>query len=136
MLGYERIDGDYAAMRARSLAAENYTKLSRDVRDVYEGFAAGVNRFIKLHPQEFPAGMPSDFTGFDVAATELIQPPARKIRSFIDRLNQRPETRATQDDDTDDEEGEGPDDGSNAWAFAPSTLSTGRTPTARWWSRW
>ncbi|MDM7921936.1 MAG: penicillin acylase family protein [Pyrinomonadaceae bacterium] len=126
VLGYERIEGDYAAMRARSLAAENYTKLSRDVRDVYEGFAAGVNRFIQLHPQEFPAGMPSDFTGFDVAATELIQLPARKIRSFIERLNQRPETRATQDDDPEDEEGEAPDDGSNAWAFAPSRTKSGR----------
>ncbi len=131
--GYERMDSDFAIRRLRVKAEPKYGSLSKDVRDVYDGFAAGVNRFIKLHPGEFPEGMPSDFTGFDVLSTELAQPSAQKIRNF---LNQR-SGRSEEDPTTMEEEGEGPDDGSNAWALAPSRTKSGkaillRNPHLRW----
>jgi len=131
--GYERIESDFATHRQRKKAEPKYRTLSRDVRDIYEGFAAGINRFIVLHPGEFPAGMPSDFTGFDVLASELIGPSPQKIRNF---LNQR-SGRSDDDPAAMDEEAEGPDAGSNAWALAPSRTKSGtaillRNPHLRW----
>ena len=38
---------------------------------MYEGFAAGVNRYVELHPHEFPAGFAPHFTGYDVAARDV-----------------------------------------------------------------
>ena len=35
---------------------QNYPKLDQATRDVYEGFAAGVNRYIELNPNEFAPG--------------------------------------------------------------------------------
>jgi len=134
--GYARIESDFIARRQREKTAANYTKLSREVRDVYEGFAAGVNRYVELHPEDFPGTMPKDFSGIDVAATEAIPPSARKVRLFLNRLNppaagERPATPGT------DDEGEGSDDGSNAWAFAPSRTKSGkaillRNPHLQW----
>ncbi len=131
--GYERIDSDFNVRRQREKASGKYATLSKEVRDVYEGFALGINRFVELHPNEFPAGMPRDFTGFDVLATELVQPSQAKIRNFINRSS----GTDNDDDPTTMEEGEGPDDGSNAWAFAPSRTKSGkailvRNPHLRW----
>jgi len=133
VVGYERIDSDFNILRQRSKALPKYPFLSKNVRDVYEGFAAGVNRFIDLHRSEFPIGMPSDFVGFDVLATELIQPSPQKIRNFLNRRS----GRSDEDLAAMDDEGETPDDGSNAWALAPSRTRSGNTillrnPHLRW----
>lgn len=133
VVGYERIDSDFNILRQRSKALPKYPLLSKNVRDVYEGFAAGVNRFIDLHRSEFPIGMPSDFVGFDVLATELIQPSPQKIRNFLNRRS----GRSDEDPAAMDDEGETPDDGSNAWALAPSRTRSGNTillrnPHLRW----
>ena len=123
--GYERVESDLTVRRQRGKTEKKYQTLSKDVRDIYEGFAAGVNRFIAMHPEEFPAGMPYDFTGFDVASTEILPPNARKIRNFLNKINPKPsgEQRPPEAGEAD---GEGPDDGSNAWAFAPSRTKSGR----------
>lgn len=125
VFGYEKIDIDFTVLRYRQPIVKGYPLLSKDTRDIYEGFAAGVNRYIELNPEQFPSQMPRDFTGVDVAVTELAPPPARKIRAFLARLNPSPNTeRAT----TPDSEGEMPsgDEGSNAWAFAPSRTKSGK----------
>lgn len=122
--GYQRIESDFVIHLQKERFTKNYRLLSKDVRDVYEGFAAGINRFVELHPDKFPAGMPSDFTGQDVAATELSGPPARKIRAFLERLN--PQQNQDRPGPPETDEGEGPDDGSNAWAFAPSRTKSGK----------
>ncbi len=130
--GYERIEADFSIRREREKVRSKYRLLSKDVRDVYEGFAAGVNRFISLHPEEFPAGMPTDLTGFDVLSTELILPSQQKIRNFLTRQTGRPaEDPATMD------EGVEANDGSNTWALAPSRTTSGkailmRNPHLRW----
>lgn len=133
--GYARIESDFITLRQREKIAKNYPMLSKEVRQVYEGFAAGVNRYIELYPENFPAGMPKDFTGIDVAATEIIPPPVRKIRQFLNKLNVA--GGPSQSADNINEEGEGPDDGSNAWAFAPSRTRSGkaillRNPHLQW----
>jgi acyl-homoserine-lactone acylase len=125
--GYGRIESDYAVLRQRLRTDGKYDLLSRDVRDVYEGFAAGVNRYIELYPEKFPPAMPRDFTGRDVAATEAVPPSTRKIRAFLNRLNP-PAAGAEQQPPSGSDEGDAddPDEGSNAWAFAPSRTKSGR----------
>lgn len=166
--GYERIESDFAMKRERAKTEKKYASLSRDVRDIYEGFAAGVNRYIAMNPSQFPAGMPTDFSGFDVASTETQGPDARGIRNFINKINPQPNQNQPQPGSSDEEgksgvggsyvggtgvadrsvraphadeegerEGEGPDDGSNAWAFAPSRTKSGkaillRNPHLQW----
>ena len=55
--GRDSMESDFGAQREYALAVENYPRLEQATRDVYEGFAAGVNRYIELHPKEFPAGL-------------------------------------------------------------------------------
>lgn len=137
VIGYERIESDYSAKRLREMTAANYPKLSKDVRDVYEGFAAGVNRYIELYPENFPTGMPRDFNGIDIAAGEAIALPARKVRMFLEKLNPPANPRREQTLPDTNDEGTGLDDGSNAWAFAPSRTKSGkaillRNPHLQW----
>jgi acyl-homoserine-lactone acylase len=162
--GVERIESDFTIRRQRAKTEKKYAQLSRDVREIYEGFAAGVNRYVAMNPAEFPAGMPTDFTGFDAASTELAPPNAQKIRRFLDKIN--PPRNQGQPQRPDASEGladiglgdpltvfyagtgvadksvrapseEHPDDGSNAWAFAPSRTKSGkaillRNPHLQW----
>lgn len=138
--GYSSIESDFAVRRQRERAKDKYPTLSKDVRDVYEGFAEGVNRFIELHRTEFPDGMPSDLTGFDVAATEFPQPNAGKIRRFVNSMRpagEREEAGWSNNESDEPEKGEGPDDGSNSWAFGPSRTRSGkaillRNPHLNW----
>lgn len=132
--GYERIDNDFFYGRHRNEALKNYPKLSADVRDIYEGFAAGVNRYVELHRSDFPPYMPTDFTGRDIVAGEIVPMSARKIRDFLAKLNPPPAN--AQPAPTPSAEGSS-DDGSNAWAFAPSRTISGkaillRNPHLQW----
>lgn len=140
--GPEFLESDFIYKRERAKTEKKYAELSRDVREVYEGFAAGVNRYIAMHAGDFPKGMPTDFTGFDVASTEIMPPNGRKIRNFLNKINPpRDGARAERElqfairdqwalmpnvADATQLPGEGVDDGSNAWAFAPSRTKSGR----------
>ena len=84
--GAERSESDFFILRHRARTLVKYNSLSRDVRDVYEGFAAGVNRYVYLHRAEFPPDMPTDFTAQDVAATDIVPMNQRKVRNFLTRL--------------------------------------------------
>ena len=134
VFGYERIEGDLSVLRYRGKIRANYSRLNVQTRDVYEGFAAGVNRYIELHRGDFPENMPSDFTGQDVAALEVVAPSLRKIRAFITRVSPQSADPSGPALPTNNE---GPDDGSNAWAFAPSRTTSGkaillRNPHLQW----
>ncbi len=135
VLGYEAIEADLVNRRFRDRHLQGYDKLQKETRDVYEGFAAGVNRFIELNPEKFPPGMPKDMTGRDVSCLEIVAPNARKVRDLIAKLNPAAAPQRSALDG--DEEGEGPDDGSNAWALAPSRTKSGkaillRNPHLNW----
>src|SRR5687767_12977704 len=43
--GPDSMESDFFAQRRYSLAVEHYARLDQDTRDVYEGFASGVNRY-------------------------------------------------------------------------------------------
>lgn len=119
------IESDFAVQRHRSRAIETYHLLEQGTRDIYEGFAAGVNRYIEINPKEFPSNMSADFNGVDVATLDIVGPSSAKIRAFLARIS--PASVPTRPDSTDSSEGEeNPDDGSNAWAFAPSRTKSGK----------
>lgn len=134
--GYEALESDLNIRRYRDRHLKNYPRLMKQTRDIYEGFAAGINRYIELNPDQFPAGMPHDFTGQDVSSLEIAMPSAMKIRNFLAALNPAA-AQARVPPDANEEEGPGPDDGSNAWAFAPSRTKSGkailmRNPHLQW----
>jgi acyl-homoserine-lactone acylase len=113
-------------------AVETYTRIDRDTRDVYEGFVAGVNRYIALHPHEFPPWMRSEFTGYDVAAAYIYRTSQATIRRWIRRL-----TGAGPAPLPDPEESDRLEVGSSAWALAPSRTTSGasillRNPHLSW----
>jgi len=116
--GRGRIDSDFTNLRARARAVETYHLLDQDTRDVYDGFAAGINRYVTRFPEQFPAGMPADFSGYDVATLDIGDgPPAARVRRFVSAL-----AGGT----VDDEPARSDDEGSNAWALAPSRTKSGR----------
>ncbi|HEY7395717.1 MAG TPA: penicillin acylase family protein, partial [Gemmatimonadaceae bacterium] len=104
--GRDSIGSDFEEKRGHRIAIEHYRDVGRDTRDVYEGFAAGVNRYIELHPEEFPKGFRPHFTGYDVMAKDVETTPLNAVNRYLNRAN--------------------PDDGSNAWAFAPSRTTSGK----------
>src|SRR4051812_21191480 len=71
VFGHDSINSDFAAKRARDRAIATYHRLDQDTRDIYDGFAIGVNRYVELHPEEFPGTMLRNFTGYDVAALDV-----------------------------------------------------------------
>ena len=132
--GRARLDADFENLASRARAVETYHLLDPETRDVYDGFAAGVNRYVELHPGEFPSDMPSDFSGYDVATLHIGNgPPAVKVRRFLAALagGRGPAAAAADAADADatdaaDEDVSREDDGSNAWALAPSRTKSGK----------
>jgi acyl-homoserine-lactone acylase len=127
--GRDSMESDFSAQHDYRLAVENYARLEQPTRDAYEGFAAGVNRYIELHPQEFAAGFRPSFTGYDVAARDVTSASLATANRFLARLApnavRRGGPRATQAEPSN--EGVDPiEEGSNAWAFAPSRTKSGR----------
>jgi acyl-homoserine-lactone acylase len=171
--GRGRIESDFANLRARARAIETYHLLDQDTRDVYDGFAAGINRFVARFPEQFPAGMPTDFSGHDVATLDIGDgPPPARVRRFLaalegqtgasagseqgqsgvgagpepghsrvragPELGQSSATAGPEQGQSGVRAGSDPgiasgdgstvahDEGSNAWALAPSRTKTGR----------
>jgi acyl-homoserine-lactone acylase len=119
VFGRDSIESDFLARPLRARAVASYHLLEQATRDVYEGFAAGVNRYVKLHPGEFPENFPADFSGYDVATRDVEPPSLAVARRFVARLaggtGRGPATDPGEDSALPD-----PNVGSNAWALAPS----------------
>lgn len=144
--GAGSIDRDALARRRHARAVETYELLSADARDVLEGFAAAVNRYIELNPGDFPSWVRPEFDGRDVHARSVIGADPRSARRFFERLERDLGDRAA---------GAGPEEagiwarlaaaapephpevGSNAWALAPTRTESGhaillRNPHLSW----
>lgn len=118
--GRGSIDADFSTLRERARAIETFHLLQPETRDLYDGFAAGVNRYVELHRSEFPPHIPSDFTGYDVATLHIGDgPPAARIRRVVQALSTEPLDSWTPGPLD-------PEEGSNAWAFAPSRTKSGK----------
>lgn len=128
--GRDSLESDYWWRPRHALAEKGYRHLASDLREVFEGYAAGVNDYVAAHPEEFPYGVESRISGVDVSAhwmDETLQP---KIDRFLT-------TQAARRARVDSVLGSG--DGSNAWALAPSRTTSGhaillRNPHLRWGS--
>jgi acyl-homoserine-lactone acylase len=115
VLGPSAVDANFEALRDRARAVATYHLLEPETRDMYDGFAAGVNRYVELHAEEFPEGMPADFSGYDVATLHIGNgPPAARVRRFVAALNGDTSPTASDGAEAADD-----DVGSNAWALAP-----------------
>ena len=88
VFGRDSMEQDFAAQRARTRAIESYPRLEPNTRDIYDGFALGLDRYIALHPGEYPATMPTDFTGYDVLAGDMGKPTYAMVRRFLSKLDQ------------------------------------------------
>ena len=125
--GRDSIESDFLAKRGYAIAVERYPQLDRDTRDVYQGFADGVNRYVVLHPEEFPPGFEPRFTAYDVAARDVSIATPAQARRFLARLHAPDADSAPGDPAAPPDEGSDPlEEGSNAWAFAPSRTKSGR----------
>jgi acyl-homoserine-lactone acylase len=124
VFGRDSIESDFNVWLDRSRAIANYPRLEEPTRDVYEGFAEGLNRYIELHPAGFPPGMPR-FSGYDVAAMDIGGTSGGAIRQY-QRLLEQPRRAAAGSDDAGDDAQADDNVGSNAWAFAPSRTKSGR----------
>ncbi len=122
--GRDGIESDFNVWYDRHRAIENYHRLDELTRDVYEGFAEGLNRYIELNPEDFPQGMPR-FTGYDVAAQDIGGTSGAAIRSYQLMLEQAGRVAAGSGGDGTEEQAVD-NVGSNAWAFAPSRTKSGR----------
>jgi hypothetical protein len=136
--GRDSMGGDFQAQRAYAIAVARYAQLDVETRDVYEGFAAGVNQYVARRPQEFPAGFAPRFTAYDVAARDVNIATPDDARRFLARLAppdpRRGATAAREPAEGDVDSAPGVDrveEGSNAWAFAPSRTKSGRAILVR-----
>lgn len=133
--GRDSIEHDFTARLAYDRAVATYPFLASDTREVYEGFAAGANRWVELHPEQFPAGFAPQFTGYDVLAHDVNIAGVAQAAKFLARNDPgyhapaRAEPTVTASAASAPEGGawiDAADEGSNAWAFAPSRTRSGR----------
>jgi acyl-homoserine-lactone acylase len=128
-LGNKQIESDFVYKQSHTQVIEDYHNLDKDIRDVYEGFAAGVNYYLTLHPDEFPNWAEPTFSGYDVASVWVGNYSRSKARALVKKL-----AKAKQGSR---EPAGNAEEGSNAWAFAPSRTESGhailvRNPHLNW----
>ncbi len=116
--GPDSLDSDFRNRQTYARAQETYHLQDSTIREVFEGYAAGVNHYIKLHPDEFPDWVQPAFSGRDVAARWIETVEWGDVRSVLRRLAQQRSRAAATDSPT--------EVGSNAWAFAPRRTKSGK----------
>lgn len=131
--GRDSIEGDFVAKESYAKAVQTYPLLEPETRAVYEGFAAGVRHYVRLHPDEFPEWMEPDFTAIDAHAREVQTWSRADATRFLNSLDPEPSTP----EGPVESEADFMLDGSNAWAFHPSRTTSGqaillRNPHLTW----
>lgn len=133
-----QLESDAANRLRYQVAAETFSKVNKQTRDLLKGYAAGINRYISLHPEEFPAWLVGDFTGVDVHARSIGTHSNDAVRKFMNALR----NKERRDDNVwaslaMHAENEHPESGSNVWALAPDRTKSGhailmRNPHLDW----
>lgn len=140
--GKDSADADFAAVRVHRRVQETYHLLDPDTRAMYDGFAEGVNRYIRAHRGTLPAWAQPVFHGHDVAAGDIGTANLTAARTLVQRWLRRDSTERRGTDDAPSTSDAAPesrpdvaarpvlgsdaDVGSNAWALAPSRTASGR----------
>ncbi len=120
--GYDSISTDFAARLNHLRVEETYHLLDANTRAIYEGFADGVNRYIRTHPERVPSWAKPVFNGHDVAATDIGTAGIAAARRLVLKRLGLDTTASAPGADAPAYSG----DGSNAWALAPSRTKSGR----------
>lgn len=128
-LGKDELDSDFFNRSSHARAIETFHLLDEDTREVFRGYAAGVNHYIRLHPGEVPEWAQPSFTPHDVAALWIGRVNRTRIKRFLKLQNDR--------ESLGEESHLADEAGSNAWAFAPSRTVSGhailmRNPHLKW----
>ena len=84
--GVERIDADARARLRHARATATFDSLTADTRDVYTGFAEGMNHFIRTHRDTLPDWVQPDFTGPDILARDIAWAQEGAMERFRERL--------------------------------------------------
>lgn len=121
--GRQHLDSDVRNRERYTRAVETYHQVPNDVRDVLEGFAEGVNHFIRKNSSLSPKWAEPVFTGHDVAARDIGWYNSRTATRFVSSL-QGIETEAPRAPN-DDPEGDA-EDGSNTWAVSGGRTKSGK----------
>jgi acyl-homoserine-lactone acylase len=151
--GAGRIDADVAARQRHARARETWPLLHADTRDVYAGFAEGMNHYIQVHADRLPGWVRPDIVAEDVLARDIGGPAAGPMNAFRRRLLEDTADVALLAADGSGgwrrigsrtaaapgaaSEDDGDDVGSNAWALAPHRTRSGhamlmRNPHLAW----
>jgi len=128
-LGRDELDSDFFNRSSHARAVETFHLLDEDTRNVFRGYAAGVNHYIRSHTEEFPEWVQPSFTPHDVAALWIGRVTRGKIERFLELQYER--------DSLEEELSLVDEAGSNAWAFAPNRTESGnaillRNPHLKW----
>lgn len=131
LFGPDSLESDFTHVETHALAVATYSRLSADLRRVQEGWAAAVNRWVALYPEEYARYDLPEFTPHDVAALWVDEQVEPAIRRFQRALARRPHPDSLPRDNI----------GSNAWAFGPARTTTGnpillRNPHIGWRNDW
>jgi acyl-homoserine-lactone acylase len=89
--GSERVDMDARGRQRHARALETFGLLHDDTRDVYVGFAEGMNHFIRVRRAELPDWVRPDFTAIDILARDISMPGDAAINAFRRRLLANPD---------------------------------------------
>ncbi len=131
-----QLDNDAANQMLHVRAVETYPLLRKETRDLIQGYADGINRYLKLHRSEFPDWIRPDFTAYDVQATGMGSHSNASVKTFI-RALYRKQKQTTFYNTLEkrnpwatlalhSKEEDNPDVGSNAWALAPERTTSGK----------
>ncbi len=134
--GRDSLSTDFAAALDHARVEQTYHLLDPDTRAMYDGFAEGVNRYIRANASTLPAWAKPVFHGHDVAAGDIGSANVGTAERLVTRWLQRSASgarpaapRDSGDDATEARDarlGADADVGSNAWALAPSRTKSGR----------
>jgi acyl-homoserine-lactone acylase len=147
--GESRIDSDVRMRQRHARAVATFPLLQQDTRDIYIGFAEGINQYIRVHRGQLPEWMRPDFMPEDILARDIVWPTEGALESFRRRLLADSTSARVmaagghEDPDAGDPNPGGGDPqypenvGSNAWALAPERTTSGhaillRNPHLGW----
>lgn len=136
--GQGRVTADLRARRTLATARDRFGDLPADLQEIYRGFAAAVNRWLALYPEDAPPALRPDFEGFHILARDIPGPNWAMGERFARRLGASASGDAGNDGETAAPEDPGlGEEGSNTWALAPSRTTSGhailmRNPHLSW----
>ncbi|MEO7520590.1 MAG: penicillin acylase family protein [Gemmatimonas sp.] len=121
--GRDSMNSDFGARMVQQRVQETYHLLDPDTRAMYDGFAEGVNLYIRTHGDRVPAWAKPVFHGHDVAAGDI---GTASLAAAERMLTRRAGPDSTPPGNAEASEPEYNEDGSNAWALGPSRTKSGR----------